>query len=376
MRVCVVRLLDDIGHSAEATPGLSTVARDLAPTSALDDPVGARRPRAFVILRRTVAAATTCSAGVLHGTEGGSRCRTASVDARGRRVAARVLAHSLLPLLIRETLQRNRVTILVYHSPPEAAMLGHLRYLSSRYRVISLRRFVQARQRNELHSLPRKSLVITFDDGHRSNQRLTNLFRRLRIPATIFVCTGIVGTRRRFWFKHVPNAPELAAVPDDVRLDRLEAAGFAAEADHVEREALSRAEIEEMARETFDFQSHTISHPSLPSCPADKAEREIVESKRQLEDEYGFDVYALAYPNGDYSDRECALARAAGYACALTVDLGFNSDDTDLFRLKRISIDDGDGTDELAVKTCALWGLLKRLVHRQPYGYRYIESRG
>jgi peptidoglycan/xylan/chitin deacetylase (PgdA/CDA1 family) len=279
-------------------------------------------------------------------------------------------------MLIRTTIQRNRVTILVYHSPTEATMVEHLRFLRTRYRIITLRRFVDAHRRNEIDKLPRKSLVITFDDGHRSNQCLTDLLSRLRIPATVFVCTGIVGTGRRFWFRHVPNAAELARVPDDERLRRLEANGLVAEIDGAEREALSRPEMEAMSQGTFDFQSHTISHPILPQCVAAKAEREIVESKRQLEEDYGFDVYALAYPNGDYSDRECALTQAAGYECALTVDLGFNSGKTDLFRLKRISIDDGDGKAELTVKACGLWGLLKRLVRTQPYGYVQPESHG
>ena len=278
-----------------------------------------------------------------------------------------MLVFSLLPLVIRETIQRNRVTILVYHNPSEATMLEHLRFLSTRYNIISLRRFLEATRRNHLERLPPKSLVITFDDGYRTNRCLTDLFRRLETPATIFVCTGLVGTGR-FWFRHA-SAPELMHVPDHERLRRLEADGFAADLDAAVPEALSRTEVEEMARATFDFQSHTVSHPILPFCPAAKAEQEIVESKRSLEQDYGFDVVALAYPNGDYSDRECAIARAAGYECALTVDLGFNSRKSDMFRLKRIAIDDGDAKDELCVKACGLWGLLKRLIRKPTYGH-------
>jgi peptidoglycan/xylan/chitin deacetylase (PgdA/CDA1 family) len=302
-------------------------------------------------------------------THGESPSSRSSVVELGRSLVARVLAYSPLPLLIRETAQRHRVTILVYHSPSEATMLEHLRFLRTRYTIISLRHFVESRQRHELRALPRKSLVITFDDGHGSNHALTDAFRRMQIPVTVFLCTGIAGTRRRFWFRHTPSAAKLTRVPDDERLRRLAADGFQADVEGAEPEALSRSEIEAMAAATFDFQSHTVTHPILPLCPPAKANQEISDSKRQLEEEYGFDVYALAYPNGDYSARECALARAAGYECALTVDLGFNSGKTDMFRLKRISIDDRDGSYELAVKVCGLWGALKRLIHRQPYGY-------
>ena len=120
-----------------------------------------------------------------------------SLEPGRRHLASRVLVLSLLPLLIRETIQRNRVTILVYHNPSAATMAEHLRFLSTRYNIISLRRFVEATRRNNLGPLPRKSLVITFDDGYRANRDLTDVFRRLEIPATMFVCSGIIGTARR-----------------------------------------------------------------------------------------------------------------------------------------------------------------------------------
>jgi poly-beta-1,6-N-acetyl-D-glucosamine N-deacetylase len=269
-------------------------------------------------------------------------------------------------MLIRETIQRHRVTILVYHDPAEATMLEHLRYLTMRYRIISLRDFIEARCRNDFRSLPKKALVITFDDGYRSNHSLADLFSRERIPATIFVCTGIVGTHRQFWFRHVPNASELESVTDDERIRRLNANGFASEREATTREALSRPEIQAMAGKTFDFQSHTVSHPILPYCSAMKAKLEIVDSKRKLEQEYGFDVYALAYPSGGYSRRDCEFAREAGYRCALTVDLGFNSAKTDLFRLKRIPVGDRDSKHELVAKSCGLWEFLKRLIRGTP----------
>jgi peptidoglycan/xylan/chitin deacetylase (PgdA/CDA1 family) len=247
-------------------------------------------------------------------------------------------------------------------------MLEHLRFLGTRYSIIPLRRFVEATRRSHLDLLPAKSLVITFDDGYRENRFLTDLFRRLETPATIFVCTGLVGTHRRFWFRHA-SAPGLMHLPDHERLRRLEAAGFDAELEAPVPDALSNDDVEAMGRATFDVQSHTVSHPILPFCSAAKAEQEIAESKGQLEQGYGFDVYALAYPNGDYSDRDCALARAAGYQCALTVDLGFNSSRSDLFRLKRIAIDDRDSSEALSLKACGLWGILKRLLRKPTYGH-------
>jgi peptidoglycan/xylan/chitin deacetylase (PgdA/CDA1 family) len=136
----------------------------------------------------------------------------------------------------------------------------------------------------------------------------------------------------------------------------------------VETRALSNKQIVEL-KSFVDFESHTISHPSLPYCDHQKAWTEISDSKRQLELSYGLSVFALSYPNGDYSSREIRLAKKAGYACGLSVDFGFNSARTDLYRVRRIGIDDEDNSNQLVLKACGLWGFVKRLVVKPTYGY-------
>jgi peptidoglycan/xylan/chitin deacetylase (PgdA/CDA1 family) len=185
------------------------------------------------------------------------------------------------------------------------------------------------------------------------------------------VCSGVVGTGRRFWFADLPLADVegLTALPDEERQRALVRRGFDEQAEHPEPVALSRAEIADLA-DVADFQSHTISHPILPRCSEEKARREIVESKADLEREMGLDIYAFAYPNGDYSARDVQMVAEAGYDCGVTLDPGFNSLSTDPMRLKRLWIGDEDGIDELVVKACGLWVFLRRLVDR-----KYRQSR-
>lgn len=284
-------------------------------------------------------------------------------------LVSRLLRLTLLPLFIREVIQRRKVTIIYYHDPSPETLESHLAVLRRRYRLISLRQFVEHHRLRGIHTLPRKSLVISLDDGHADNFQLIDLLETLEVPVTIFLCSGIAGTRRRFWFKHVSGDVELLKqLPDDERLKRLRILGFDEAQEVSERDALTRGEIEELSS-CVDFQSHTVSHPVLPKCSNEKAEYEIFASKQDIEREYGFDVYALSYPNGDYSDREISLAKSAGYQCAVTADAGFNSDQTDPFRLKRINIDDNDGIDELVVKACGLWGLIKGALRQKAFGY-------
>ena len=81
----------------------------------------------------------------------------------------------------------------------------------------------------------------------------------------------------------------------------------------------------------------------------------------ELERRYKINIYALAYPNGDYSERDLRLAQQAGYRCALTQDPGFNDRTTDLFRLRRIPVQDESSISELLVKASGLWGLISSL---------------
>lgn len=285
-----------------------------------------------------------------------------------------MLRASLLPLAIRETLQRRRVTIILYHAPEPALFAEHVRALSKRYSIVPLRTVVESFQGDSARrELPPKPLVITLDDGHRLNYELMPTLASLPAPPTIFLCSGIVGTGRRFWFKHVRDAEALKHLPDRERRKQLEEIGLDEASEGPERDALSDAEIGEMA-DVVDFQSHTVTHPILPKCSADTARREIAESKRDLERTYGFDVYAFSYPNGDYSDRDAEIAKQNGYACAITVDAGFNTRRTDPFRLKRIIVEDDDSTDVVIVRTSGLWAVLARVIKRKSYGHKTVQD--
>jgi peptidoglycan/xylan/chitin deacetylase (PgdA/CDA1 family) len=282
-----------------------------------------------------------------------------------------LLRFSGLPFLIRELWQRHKVTIVVYHALAPARAAGQFSALRKRYNVISLSDFLAARSGQTTDKLPPKALIITFDDGHRSNYALTSMIQRDRIPVTIFLCSGIVGTQRHYWWSHTNDPREaqaLKALPDEQRVQALRRKGHADRREYEARQSLSRNEIAQM-RPVVDFQSHTVFHPILPACSIERARWEVVESKKALEREHGLKIYALAYPNGDYSDREIDLLRTAGYTCGLTADAGFNDFATDPFRLRRVTLPDHAGVNEVIVKTSGLWMFLKALGYRNRLGF-------
>lgn len=287
----------------------------------------------------------------------------------GKKALLKMIRFSGLPFLFREVLQRRRVSILVFHDITPPAADRAFAYLVKHYNVISLRRYVDACLGKPGDPIPPKAVVVTFDDGHRGNHELLPLLKRYGIPATIFLCAGIVGTNRHYWFsKDHPDIDResLKKRPTAERLALLEEVGFAPTREYPAPEALDRAQIEDLAT-VADMQSHTVFHPCLTRCTDREARREIEEARETLRRNYGFDIWALAYPNGDHSERIVNMTRNAGYECGLTLDFGFNSLGSDLFRLKRIDPNDADTLDEFVVKSSGVWDAIKMwLLHRGP----------
>lgn len=289
------------------------------------------------------------------------------MDGPARRFVFAALRWSGIPAVLRSGVQRDRVTILVYHRVDPESLDQHLSVLTRAYDPIPLAGYVEALRSGSLGGLPPRSLVITLDDGHKDDRALLDVFRAHGVRPTIFLCSGIAGTRRGFWWMAPPREAEidrLKRVPNGDRLAALAAYGYSETRDAGQRVSLSHHEIGEM-RECVDFQAHTITHPILSRCDEDQARREIAGCKTTLERVFGLSVYALAYPNGlaeDYGAREIAFAREAGYACAVTAEPGYNGTDTDPFRIKRICIPEGAGVSELLVRASGLAAFLRRLV--------------
>ncbi|MFL6229234.1 MAG: polysaccharide deacetylase family protein, partial [Pyrinomonadaceae bacterium] len=127
---------------------------------------------------------------------------------------------------------------------------------------------------------------------------------------------------------------------------------------------LSWAELETLAREQdVEIGSHTCSHTRLPTLSPAETERELRDSFDAVRARFGrHAVPALSYPKGEYSSVLALLARAVGYACAVTVDGGANDPArTDPFALGRTLIGDADDAASFAVRVSGLRDWLVRL---------------
>ena len=277
-----------------------------------------------------------------------------------------------LPILFRELIQRKKVTILLLHDISKEIAEQTFSYLSKNYNIIDLNDFINAIDNRDNTKIPKKALIITFDDGHIRNYEILPVIKKYNIPVTLFLCSSIINSNRHFWFKYKNQSisrERLKHIPNKEKLNILSKSGFEQDKEFDKPQALQKSHIDEM-KHYVNMQSHTLFHPCLPKCDNVEARKEIFNSMEILEREYKLEINAISYPNGDYSERDILLAKEAGYKCGITVDFGFNSIKTDVFRLKRLSVNDTPDLNELIVKASGVWSFFKtRNGHKQKFGF-------
>jgi len=285
-----------------------------------------------------------------------------------KKLIFKLIRWSGLVFIFRILLQKDKVTILLFHDEDPVSSKRNFLYLKKHYNIISLKAFLDAKKSPETIRLPPKSLIITIDDGHVGNFGLLPVIKDLNIPVTIFLCAGIINTNRHFWFtkdhQHF-TFKDFTLMSNRAKLEKLKEIGFTVDKQYDHPQALNEKQISEM-RPFIDFQAHTFYHPILPKCDRTEAIEEIIESKHMLEDNFKLKINSFAYPNGDYSERDIELCKKAGYSCAITVDYGFNSLTTDPFRLKRLPVGDVKSIDELAIKASGVSEFLSVLFGVKP----------
>ncbi|MEC5031070.1 MAG: polysaccharide deacetylase family protein [Oscillatoria sp. PMC 1051.18] len=108
-------------------------------------------------------------------------------------------------------------------------------------------------------------------------------------------------------------------------------------------EKLNGDQLKFLARSGWTIGSHTRTHRTL-SCLNDKeAMQEISDSRDEIQAHLGLTAMPFAYPYGGpqhIGSRVYDLVAKSGYSCALTTIRGKNTPDSNIFRLRRIDIED------------------------------------
>jgi len=113
---------------------------------------------------------------------------------------------------------------------------------------------------------------------------------------------------------------------------------------------LDARQLREMAEAGMEIGSHTRTHPDLTSLTPREMQTEITDSKKELEDLLGQEVYSFAYPYGRFNQACADAAQQSGYRFACSVRPGWFHSEPDPFRLRRVTIFADDSLSTFARK--------------------------
>jgi peptidoglycan/xylan/chitin deacetylase (PgdA/CDA1 family) len=267
-------------------------------------------------------------------------------------------------------LNRNRLTIISYHDPNPDVLEEHLKYLDTIYQFISIDKYCEIVKGKK--KLPKYSLLITFDDGHKNNIKLLSVFIKYNIRPVIYLCSQIVGTVHPFWWKMLDGerSEKYKKLSNSERVRQLKISGkYESSQSLLEPHGLTKEDIKKL-KGHVTFGSHTRTHPILTKCTNEEQEEEIIKSRIELEDLCGELIRHFSYPNGDYNKCIIEMCKKAGYLTARTIHTGWNGQSTDFFQLKMVGISDDADINKFRVQLSGVYPWLLYLLR-----YRSLNGR-
>jgi len=203
---------------------------------------------------------------------------------------------------------------------------GQMRHLAeSGYRTLKLSELM-AYISGDLQ-LREPAVVVTFDDGWLDNYLYAYpALQRYGINATIFLVTG-----RMEQASERPVSPLPASVPSHNASKAL------IQQDAADKVVLTWDMAREMASSGLvEFHSHTVSHLKCHELPEEVLRREIIDSKRVMEERLGTPTPYFCWPYGKYTEKGVQIASEAGYKAIFTVEPGVVLPGSDPFHIGRI----------------------------------------
>jgi peptidoglycan/xylan/chitin deacetylase (PgdA/CDA1 family) len=298
--------------------------------------------------------------------------------------AGRAILHRTGALDLIRSRSKNAARILTYHRFADASLTSleeQCAYLRDKYEPLPMSRIAAWLEGSE--ALPDYALTVTVDDGYRDFLKAHDVFRRHRIPVTVFVVSGFLDgewlwyDRVNYAFARTPltsvRLPGLlreAELPLNTNAQRFVAADLVAEQLKTLPNAEMRAfvdslpsvlevslnggpppedspltwdDVRRLQAQGVEFGAHSATHPILSKVERDDdLAREFEDSARRIREELGVPPIHFCYPNGQPNDidaRCIAMAERTGFRLAVTTTRGLNPPGADRFLLKRLSVE-------------------------------------
>jgi peptidoglycan/xylan/chitin deacetylase (PgdA/CDA1 family) len=187
------------------------------------------------------------------------------------------------------------------------------------------------------HTLPKKPILLTFDDGYVDNERnLLPLLKEFDFSATIYIL-GDRSITKNTWD---PDGDALLT-PEAIR--NLHASG------------------------RIEFGSHGWTHRHYSTLARTEVALELSKAKNELESFLGCAVTSVAYPYGDAHDPQIRkIAEQSGYRLGFSTDHGAMTIGDDPFYIFRVNMFPKESAFSLWKKS--------RLWYRRYYAWRRCQK--
>ncbi len=181
--------------------------------------------------------------------------------------------------------------------------------------------------RREGIPLPRKPVLLTFDDGFAATaEHAFPILRRYGFTAAVFVVTGHIGGQNE-WDEGIGWGPHKLMTAEQIR---------------------------KWAAEGIEFGAHSRTHPDMRELDPPRLEEEVKGSRDELAAIVGAPVTSFAYPYGLYIETTQDCVRQ-NFGLAFGVRPGVNNRTTDLHCLKRTLPQWNDTSRDLMSRVVLGW---------------------
>ncbi len=160
------------------------------------------------------------------------------------------------------------------------------------YRFVSINEAIGIIEKTRLSPFtfrPSPFVCLTFDDGYHDNYTTAlPLLKRLNIPFTVYITTGLIDNKIPLWW--YPNQQLGLSCDELIAFDREPLCTIGA---------------------------HTISHPRLDNLSPEEQKKEIIDSKTTLEQWLGHPIRHFSYPHGAYNEVSLQIVKEIGFTSCL-----------------------------------------------------------
>jgi peptidoglycan/xylan/chitin deacetylase (PgdA/CDA1 family) len=291
---------------------------------------------------------------------------------------------------------QHELMILLYHGVTDATSQGientsgkhisidvfrsQMTYVAQNCTLLSLPDIVELHKSGDAY--PPRSVAITFDDGFRNNHTIAApVLDELNIPATFYICAGIVDTDLMFWVDELEDcinrceassiklrleasAQEYALDSRDQRQSALNSIkAFCKQVDTRSRERIVEAVIDttgvtpdcaaaanyekitwrqlrEMAcNELFTIGGHTLYHDIMTAQSDARMQLDLAATLNLLDYNLDQTTQHFSYPEGQpehYDKATIDALKRRNVVCSPSAICGLNPHGLDLFNLRRV----------------------------------------